>query len=68
MRAPADRRVRATAREACWRSLDSGNHALAVEIAALPEKIRGFGHVKERQLAEAQRERELLLRRFGEAK
>ena len=27
------------------------NHALAKEIAALPEKIRGFGHVKERHLA-----------------
>ena len=27
-------------------SLDSDNHALALEIAGLPEKIRGFGHVK----------------------
>jgi indolepyruvate ferredoxin oxidoreductase len=26
------------------------NFALAVEIAALPEKIRGFGHIKERHL------------------
>ena len=48
--------------------LDIGNLAVAVQLARLPEKIRGFGHVKERNLAEAQRERELLLRRFGEAK
>jgi indolepyruvate ferredoxin oxidoreductase len=41
--------------------LDAGNHALAVEIARFPERIRGFGHVKERHLAQAQaRQRELL--------
>ena len=28
-------------------------HALAVEIARIPEKIRGFGRVKERNLAAA---------------
>ncbi len=33
--------------------LDASNHALAVEIAALPEQIRGFGHVKARHLAAA---------------
>ncbi|MBX3653861.1 MAG: indolepyruvate ferredoxin oxidoreductase family protein [Ramlibacter sp.] len=31
-------------------SLDAGNHALAVDIARLPEQIRGYGHVKERNL------------------
>ncbi|HET7764792.1 MAG TPA: indolepyruvate ferredoxin oxidoreductase family protein [Burkholderiales bacterium] len=41
--------------------LDRGNRAAAVEIAALPDRIRGFGHVKRRHLAEAKRrERELL--------
>jgi len=30
--------------------LQPANHALAVEIAALPQKIRGFGHVKARNL------------------
>ncbi len=41
--------------------LEAGNHALAVEIARLPEQIRGFGHVKERHLAAArQREGELM--------
>ena len=34
-------------------SLDAGNHALALEIARIPEQIRGFGHVKERLLAPA---------------
>jgi indolepyruvate ferredoxin oxidoreductase len=37
--------------------LDHDNHALAVDILSLPEHIRGFGHVKERHLAEV-RERE----------
>ncbi len=31
--------------------LQPGNHALAVEIAGLPDKIRGYGHVKARNLA-----------------
>ena len=34
-------------------SLGEGNHALAVEIARIPEQIKGFGHVKERNLAAA---------------
>jgi indolepyruvate ferredoxin oxidoreductase len=32
-------------------SLNAGNHGLALEIARLPEQIKGFGHVKERNLA-----------------
>ena len=31
-------------------SLNAGNHALAVDIARIPEDIRGYGHVKERHL------------------
>ena len=43
--------------------LDHENHALAIEIASLPEKIRGFGHIKLRSITEAQaREAELLQR------
>jgi indolepyruvate ferredoxin oxidoreductase len=34
------------------RSLDASTHATAVELAALPEQIRGFGHVKEKAVAE----------------
>ncbi|MBU6438565.1 MAG: indolepyruvate ferredoxin oxidoreductase family protein, partial [Betaproteobacteria bacterium] len=35
------------------RTLDAGNHALAVQIARIPEGIRGYGHVKARHLAAA---------------
>jgi len=34
-------------------TLDATNLALAVEIARIPEEIRGYGHVKERHLAAA---------------
>ena len=41
--------------------LDSDNHALAVQVAEIPEQIRGFGPVKERHRAKAKaREAELL--------
>jgi indolepyruvate ferredoxin oxidoreductase len=40
------------------------NHALAVEIAALPERIRGFGHVKEGNLAQAKSREAALLAAF----
>lgn len=33
--------------------LDAANHEAAVEIARIPELIKGFGHVKERNLAAA---------------
>jgi indolepyruvate ferredoxin oxidoreductase len=48
--------------------LDIANLPVAVQLARLPEKIRGFGHVKERNLEQARAEREALLRRFREAK
>ncbi|MEX1166674.1 MAG: indolepyruvate ferredoxin oxidoreductase family protein, partial [Hydrogenophaga sp.] len=35
--------------------LDAGNHALALEIARVPEQIKGYGHVKERNLAAARK-------------
>ena len=34
-------------------ALTPDNHALAVQIASIPEEIRGFGHVKERHLKAA---------------
>ncbi|MEO6624798.1 MAG: DUF6537 domain-containing protein, partial [Burkholderiaceae bacterium] len=34
--------------EEVLRTLSAQNHALALEIARLPENIRGYGHVKER--------------------
>jgi len=33
--------------------LNAGNHALAVDIARIPDQIKGFGHVKARNLAAA---------------
>jgi len=41
--------------------LDNENHALAVDIAAIPEHIRGYGHVKHRFHAEAMRRQHDLL-------
>jgi indolepyruvate ferredoxin oxidoreductase len=40
------------------------NHALAVQIASIPDEIRGFGHVKARTLAPARRKRDELLARY----
>jgi indolepyruvate ferredoxin oxidoreductase len=37
------------------------NHEIAMALAALPEKIRGYGHVKARHLAAVRPERERLL-------
>ena len=44
--------------------LDAGNHAAAVGLAGIPQKIRGFGHVKERNLKAAKAEEAELLARF----
>ncbi len=45
-------------------ALDAGNHALSVQIAALPEQIRGFGHVKEKNLAQVKAREANLLAAF----
>jgi len=44
--------------------LSRDNHALAVEIASLPEEIRGFGHIKAKAVAAARAKREQLLARY----
>jgi indolepyruvate ferredoxin oxidoreductase len=44
--------------------LDTGNVALAAEIAAIPEQIRGYGHVKEAHLAKAKAKEAELLAQF----
>ena len=46
------------------RVLSTGNHAVAVALASIPEKIRGYGHVKERHLKAAKAEEAGLLERF----
>ena len=49
--------------EELLQTLDAGNVDLAAQIAAIPEGIRGYGHVKEAHLAKAKaREAELLAR------
>jgi indolepyruvate ferredoxin oxidoreductase len=44
--------------------LDAGNHHIAVGLAAMPEKIRGFGHVKMRHLQAAKAEEAALMQQF----
>ena len=52
----------------CIDGLDHTNHAIAVEIASLPEiEFAGFGHVKARSIEEAERREAELLARFGAA-
>ncbi|MED5359846.1 MAG: indolepyruvate ferredoxin oxidoreductase family protein, partial [Pseudomonadota bacterium] len=47
--------------EALLLDLTPNNHATAIDIAALPEQIRGYGHVKESNISLAKaRQRELL--------
>lgn len=44
--------------------LSPANHALAVEIANLPEKIRGYGYIKERSIDSTKLEEAALLEKF----
>jgi indolepyruvate ferredoxin oxidoreductase len=46
--------------------LTPANHATAVGLANIPQKIRGFGHIKERNLTTAKAEEAELLARFRE--
>ena len=48
-------------------ALSPGNHATAIELAALPLEIRGFGHVKEANLQRAKAKETGLLARFRSA-
>jgi indolepyruvate ferredoxin oxidoreductase len=45
-------------------ALSPANHHLAVGLASIPEKIRGFGHVKARHLTAAKAEEAALLDQF----
>src|SRR5471032_483318 len=46
--------------------LSPENHATAVELAGLPEKVRGFGHVKEKAVATFRTEKARLLSQFSQ--
>jgi indolepyruvate ferredoxin oxidoreductase len=44
--------------------LSADNHAIAVELCALPEQVRGYGHVKQAQLEAARKRQAELLPRL----
>ena len=50
--------------EALLADLTRDNHALAVEIASLPETIRGYGHIKAKSIGDARRKSGELLARY----
>ena len=50
--------------EALLRDLSRDNHALALEIASLPDLIRGYGHIKAKSIADARAKRDALLARW----
>ena len=45
-------------------TLNTGNLGFAIAVASVPEFIRGYGHVKEKHLAEARIKESLLLEQF----
>jgi indolepyruvate ferredoxin oxidoreductase len=47
--------------ERLLRRLSAQNHALAVQIASAPEEMRGFGHIKRRNVEAARKKRDELL-------
>ncbi len=56
--------------EQLWRgrgALTPQNLDLAVELASLPQEIRGFGHVKARYVAKARKRQAVLKKLFDEA-
>jgi indolepyruvate ferredoxin oxidoreductase len=49
------------------KGLTAQNHTLAVQIASVPEEMRGFGYIKKRNVEAARRKRDELLARFSAA-
>ncbi len=45
--------------------LTTENHALAVEIASLPDDIRGYGHVKDKAVEAAEKKLAALMARWN---
>ncbi|MDO8280323.1 MAG: indolepyruvate ferredoxin oxidoreductase family protein, partial [Burkholderiaceae bacterium] len=56
-----------TSMEEVMRMLDADRHAAAVEIARIPELIKGYGHVKERHLRAARQRWDELMRLWRES-
>jgi indolepyruvate ferredoxin oxidoreductase len=46
-------------------SLSSSNYDQAVDIASIPEHIRGFGHVKHQHVSDARKREAELLEKFS---
>ena len=44
--------------------INARNFDLAVEIASIPKSIRGYGHVKEKNMTSANKHRDLLMKRW----
>ena len=44
--------------------LETNNHATAVELAALPEQIRGYGHLRHRYAEHAEQRQVALMAAF----
>jgi indolepyruvate ferredoxin oxidoreductase len=66
----AERRMIAEYRESTRSllgQLNVENHATAVELASVPDQIRGFGHVKARNMARAKETEAALKKRFAQA-
>ncbi len=57
-----------TSLEDLAKTLTPHNHALAVKIASLPDRIRGFGRVKERSIAAAELEAAALMENYRNGK
>ncbi|MBS0303065.1 MAG: indolepyruvate ferredoxin oxidoreductase family protein, partial [Proteobacteria bacterium] len=53
--------------EQVLQSLSADNHATALEIARIPEQIKGYGHVKERNLKAARERWDALMAQYREA-
>jgi len=44
--------------------LNPQNHSIAIQLASLPDSIRGYGHIKDRSIEDAERNKSELLLRF----
>ncbi len=53
--------------DALLAGLNAANHARAVQIASLPDEMRGFGHIKARNVAAARKKGEVLLAEYRTA-
>ena len=51
----------------CIGRIQAGNYATAVQIASLPEKVRGYGHVREQHTTAMEQERSTLLDTLAQA-